>query len=258
MEVRILYECCPLCGSKKLSKSITGDCSKHSRYVDIIPPIMQWIDCHDCYHQFVEGYFSDDALKVIFSQVGQRQTVGFDLEGQRKVSAKIIEKVISFKDNGLWLDVGFGNGSLIFTAEEYGFEVMGVDLRPQSVSAMNRLGYTVYCDLVQNLKLTSRLSVVSLMDVLEHVPYPKEVLTYIYENMEVGGCLVLSMPNSENLLWKLMTEQKKNPYLGELEHYHNFSRSRLTTLLQECGFQSVRYGISERYRCCMEIVALRT
>jgi hypothetical protein len=42
---------------------------------------------------------------------------------------------------------------------------------------------------------------------------------------------------------------------GSIEHYHNFSRSRLYALLRETGFEPVRYGISERYRACMEVIA---
>ncbi len=52
-----------------------------------------------------------------------------------------------------------------------------------------------------------------------------------------------------------MSQQNLNPYLGEIEHYHNFSRTRLFELLEECGFGIVKYGISERYRVCMEIIA---
>jgi 2-polyprenyl-3-methyl-5-hydroxy-6-metoxy-1,4-benzoquinol methylase len=257
LNARIPFYACPLCESRKIEEKITGDCSKHLRYVDVIPSQMRWMECEQCKHQFIDGYFSEEALKVIFSTVGERQTVGFDFENQRKISARIIEKVLPFKTGGTWLDVGFGNGSLLFTAEEYGFEVIGVDLRPQSVAEMKRLGYNVYCELIQNLSLSQSVSVVSLMDVLEHVPYPKEILKYLFDNMEDDGCLILSMPNSENLLWRLMTEQNKNPYYGELEHYHNFSRSRLIALLDECGFNLVRYGISERYRCCMEVIAVR-
>ena len=32
IEARILYETCPLCESKNFSKSVIGDCSKHSLY----------------------------------------------------------------------------------------------------------------------------------------------------------------------------------------------------------------------------------
>lgn len=63
------------------------------------------------------------------------------------------------------------------------------------------------------------------------------------------------MPNSESMLWRALDQTKTNPYWGELEHYHNFSRTRLYQLLEETGFEPVIYGISERYRACMEVIA---
>ena len=74
--------------------------------------------------------------------------------------------------------------------------------------------------------------------------------------MEPGGVLFVSMPNADSMLWNIATQQNSNPYWGELEHYHNFGRTRLYDVLQETGFTPVRYGISERYRMCMEVVAL--
>ena len=59
--------------------------------------------------------------------------VGYQIEEQRYISARIIEKVLPFKSDGIWLDVGFGNGSLLFTADEFGFEPIGVDLRKDGV-----------------------------------------------------------------------------------------------------------------------------
>lgn len=218
---------------------------------------MQWMDCGRCGHQFVSGHYTEAALSIIFSVTGERQTVGNQIEKNRIVSARMIDRVTPFQSVGIWLDIGFGNGSLLFTAEEYGFDVIGVDLRQESVDAMKGLGFQVHCDLVQNLSFNKKVSVVSMMDVLEHIPYPKEVLHYLNENMEENGCLLISMPNTENILWKLMTQQNKNPYYGELEHYHNFSRTRLYSLLEECGFTAVNYGVSERYISCMEIVAIK-
>jgi hypothetical protein len=48
-----------------------------------------------------------------------------------------------------------------------------------------------------------------------------------------------------------------NPYWGEIEHYHNFSRKRLYALLQNHGFKPADYHISERYRVCMEVIAIK-
>jgi protein O-GlcNAc transferase len=64
------------------------------------------------------------------------------------------------------------------------------------------------------------------------------------------------MPNMENV-WRLLHANKVNPYWEEIEHYHNFSRKRLYALLQEHGFAPVEYHVSERYRVCMEVIAVK-
>ena len=257
LEARIPYNNCPLCESNNISKSAVGDCSKQLLYHPMIPSIMQWMDCGDCLHQFINGHFTDEALEVIFSKQPENQVVGYQIEEQRYISARIIEKVIPFKSYGTWLDVGFGNGSLLFTADEYGFEPIGVDLRKDGVAALQNLGIQAHCDPVQNLEFEKSISVVSMMDVLEHIPYPKEVLISLYSKMDEDGCLLISMPNSESWLWKLWSKENRNPYFNSIEHYHNFSKTRLVSLLNECGFNIKQYGISQRYRCGMEIVAQR-
>ena len=125
MQLRIDYQACPLCDSKKIVKSSVGDCSKHPLYKPEIPKLMQWMDCQDCTHQFVSGYFSEAANELIFSGTHENQKVGFQVEQQRAISARMIEKIIPLKSSGAWLDVGFGNGSLLFTAQEYGFHAIG-------------------------------------------------------------------------------------------------------------------------------------
>ena len=70
----------------------------------------------------------------------------------------VIEKVLPYKSKGVWMDVGFGNGSLLFTAHEYGFEPVAVDLRKENVLIMQQLGIQGYCDLVQNIKFEKPIS----------------------------------------------------------------------------------------------------
>ena len=94
-----------------------------------------------------------------------------------------------------------------------------------------------------------------MMDVIEHIPYPKEVLLAMHSKMDKDGCLLISCPNSDSWIWKFLTRQNQNPYFNTIEHYHNFSRTRLVSLLNECGFNAIKYGVSERYRSGMEIVA---
>ena len=70
----------------------------------------------------------------------------------------------------------FGNGNLLFTAQEYGFNPVGIDLRKANVNSLKQIGIEAYCEPVENINFEKNFSVISMMDVLEHMPYPKVVL----------------------------------------------------------------------------------
>jgi len=254
---RVLYEGCPLCSHSVFVDYFTGDCSKHPLYQPALPSQIRWKQCGKCLHVFAEGYFSDEACRVIFRNTNENQKVGYQVEEQRDISSRMIEKVLPFVSRGNWLDVGFGNGALLFTAQEYGFVPIGIDLRAENVKVMSALGIEAHSQALVDVTLAEKCAVVSMADVLEHMPYPKEGLSAAHELLADSGVLLVSMPNTESIVWRVLHETGANFYWGEIEHYHNFSRSRLYALLRETGFEPVRYGISERYRACMEVVARR-
>jgi SAM-dependent methyltransferase len=216
---------------------------------------MSWCQCSECEHVFTEGYFTPDVAAQVFGQTNPRQRVGANLEDQRLIAARIVERVAAFADDGDWLDIGFGNGSLLFTAEEYGFVPVVVDLRLENVRMLKEFGFEAHCLDVARLDCTERFSVVSMADVLEHMAFPVESLNAVRRFLRPEGILFLSMPNSESALWRVLDKNSSNPYWAELEHYHNFGRMRLYRLLRDTGFEPLRYGVSERYRVGMEIIA---
>ncbi|TVZ95239.1 MULTISPECIES: class I SAM-dependent methyltransferase [unclassified Streptomyces] len=254
---RLPYDACPLCLGRVLSTLRTGDCSRHPLYRSVIDPTMTWMRCADCEHVFTDGYFTPEAASVIFSSTNGHQQPGAGFEQSRAVSARIVERVARHVADGTWLDVGFGNGSLLFTAEEWGFEPMGLDLRRSSVEGLRRLGFEARCTDVTDLDEPGRFAVISMADVLEHTPYPRAGLAAAHRLLRPDGVLFASMPNYDCAAWRLLDAADANPYWGELEHFHNFSRRRLYALLTEQGFEPVHYTISERYRVCMEVIARR-
>ena len=61
-----------------------------------------------------------------------------------------------------------------------GFDPVGLDLRPTSVEAMRKLGFEAHCLDVTAFDSPNRFSVVSMADVLEHMPFPKDGLGAAY------------------------------------------------------------------------------
>jgi SAM-dependent methyltransferase len=252
---RIFFDGCPLCEGRDVSVIRSVDCSRHALYQPVVDRIMTWMQCNSCTHVYTDGYFTPEVADIIFERTNKNQEPGADFERQRYVSARMVERVARYINGGTWLDVGFGNGSLLFTAEEWGFFPVALDLRRSSVEAMRGFGVEAHCVDISALTETGRYSVISMADVLEHMPFPKRSLSSAKRLLRPEGVLFVSMPNYNCLAWRLLDSANLNPYWAELEHFHNFSRARLYTLLSEFGFEVVHYAVSERYRLCMEVIA---
>lgn len=259
--LQIQYSSCPLCSTEGQTHIATGNITKHALYQDFLPPEIKWFRCAACDHVFTEGYWTDEAQAKIFQRTHDNQKVGAGAEQMRVISARMVEAVIEHSPInkveriGAWLDVGFGNASLLLTAKEFGFDVVGLDSRPQSVEDLQSLNIQASTELLTFHKSPRAYSVISLADCLEHVPFPTEYLRAADRLLASDGVLFLSMPNLESPLWTILDNQRANPYWSELEHFHNFSKTRLCSLLDETGFVPVHFGVSERYRVCMEIIA---
>ena len=143
------------------------------------------------------------------------------------------------------------------TAAEYGFAAIGADARQQAVDRIVEMGYNAVLGDLLSLSVSKPVAVLSLADVLEHVPYPRQALQRAHSAIQDDGLLVVSCPNLDCGSWRQSTTKGINPYWGEIEHHHNFSRSSLMRLLAQERFMPLEYSISARYKSCMEVVARR-
>lgn len=96
-----------------------------------------------------------------------------------------------------------------------------------------------------------------MADVLEHMPEPRPALDKARSMLSPDGLVYVSCPNSEASTWRSWERTNTNPYWAEIEHYHNFSRTKLVELLDAHGFRVVDYYVSARYYSCMEVIARR-
>jgi len=104
-------------------------------------------------------------------------------------------------------------------------------------------------------RFDTKPTVISMADVVEHEAFPLESLRCARELINYPGMLLISMPNASAPLWHSMNAANQNPYRAEINHFHNFTRENLYAALKKTGFRPIHYNISERYRCCMEVLA---
>jgi 2-polyprenyl-3-methyl-5-hydroxy-6-metoxy-1,4-benzoquinol methylase len=210
--------------------------------------------CGSCAHVHTAEYFNEAGFAELLSAVNEDGVFGGKLDLQRFIWSGIIERLIPHvKQPGKWVDVGVGNGSFLFTAAEFGFDAIGIDSRGYILDALAKFGYKVEKADALTYDYTGA-AVVVLADILEHIPYPKDLLLRI--RSKLNGALFVSCPNMDSISWKYMETIGGPVYWNEPEHYHNFTRARLQALLTECGFTPVYFGVSTRYQAGMEMIAV--
>lgn len=270
------YEACPLCESQKFAKLREDDCSRHRCYDPALPSTMTWCICQDCGHCFVDGYLTDEGLELVFQRTQDVQDPSiffrpperswrpgnFPVETHRRLWAPIVERVTRLRGvlpakDDKWLDVGCGNGILLFTAWEWGYHAVGLDMRQNTVDMLRGMQVEAHkLDFQSYASPPGSIAVISMANVLEHMPFPKPVLRHAHNLLKPNGQLFLSMPNGDTVVWKYLDSfERMNPYWFEIEHCHNFNRTRLFALLDEMGFEPIDYNVNIRYRTGMEIVA---
>lgn len=216
---------------------------------------MNWVQCGDCGHVFTDGYFDAETAEKLFSKESFFHEFGWNHHALRNLSADIVKNVRQFASGRRWLDVGIGAGSLLMVADEFGFDAKGIDVRSAPVEKAK--SYALNAECVSFQDCSGEYDVISMCDVLEHIPFPKKALKKAHELLAVEGVLMVSCPNAGCSSWSLYNGEG-NSYWAEIEHYHNFSRDVLYGLLRESGFEPVFYDVSRRYKVGMEVIAIRT
>ncbi len=144
------------------------------------------------------------------------------------------------------LDVGAHAGRFMHLAQVRNWEVEGVELNPRTAAcASRRTGALVHQVNAHVLAGNGhRYAAVTLTDVLEHIPEPRELLSSLNQLVEPGGCIAVKVPCGPSQLLKeraLAALSSHKVSLAEnLVHLNHFSPSSLKLALERAGFSRVR------------------
>jgi 2-polyprenyl-3-methyl-5-hydroxy-6-metoxy-1,4-benzoquinol methylase len=93
------------------------------------------------------------------------------------------------------LDIGAGQGALLEEAAALGYDTLGVDRCEPLARRARARGLRVECKSAEELDGDARYDVVTMMDVIEHVPEPRRLLATARRLLKPMGRLVVYTPN---------------------------------------------------------------
>ncbi|MEP6951609.1 MAG: class I SAM-dependent methyltransferase [Ginsengibacter sp.] len=138
------------------------------------------------------------------------------------------------------LDVGCGDGFHLNLLREFGessWKLDGIDIDTRAIEMANRSGLQVHLGSVEEIDLPDEnYDLVFMIQTIEHVEKPAEVLRAIYTLLRKGGRLVIVTDNTDSIDFKFF----KRSYWGGYHfprHWNLFNQHSLTKLAEKTGFE---------------------
>lgn len=140
------------------------------------------------------------------------------------------------RPEGIILDVGCGWGAFLDNARSRGFIPRGIEITRKCVDFANtKLGITVTNHQFNDTPFDDEsLAVVTMIHVLEHLPYPRKVLEYTFRILKPGGIFCGIVPNIDSFCSQNLVEQWY--WLDPNYHYVHYSPTTLRKHLERAGF----------------------
>jgi 2-polyprenyl-3-methyl-5-hydroxy-6-metoxy-1,4-benzoquinol methylase len=141
-----------------------------------------------------------------------------------------------YRQTGCWLDVGFGEGALLDVAESLGWQCYGTEVAPQSLEYGRTRGWTVAeCSEHDARFVWGGFDVVTMIELIEHVPEPERCLANACRLLRPGGLLYVTTPNAGSLNRRVLGAEWS--VFAPPEHLTIWSAAGLRTALARNGLQ---------------------
>lgn len=167
---------------------------------------MYWIRrCRSCTHQFVHPSISPEQQRRMyddryFAEGGDWAVGHFDDQSYENATAELVSEAREILDlipirSGRLLDIGCAGGVFLNEASRAGFGVLGIELNAQQAeAARSTYGIDVVNSRIEDATVAGPFDVVTLLDVLEHVPQPLAVLGLVRTWQNPEGYLLIRGP----------------------------------------------------------------
>jgi 2-polyprenyl-3-methyl-5-hydroxy-6-metoxy-1,4-benzoquinol methylase len=138
------------------------------------------------------------------------------------------------------LDVGCGRGDFLSMARSFGLETCGLELNTTAAEKAHAAGHHIFNKLLHELQPeeTGRFDLITLFQVIEHVPSPPDILKQAARFLAPNGAITVAVPASGGIL-------KALPYDPGNWPPHHLSRWRLqdfATLAQQSDLRLIKSG----------------
>jgi len=131
----------------------------------------------------------------------------------RREFARSVELIREYRGEGRLLDLGCAYGFFLQEAAPY-YDVAGIELAEEAAAYCRRSGLNVLSGVADDTNMTriGEVDVITLFDVIEHLPQPRDTLALCCRHLRPGGIIMLTTGDFASPVarlagarWRLMT-----------------------------------------------------
>ena len=145
-----------------------------------------------------------------------------------KNTLSLISNQIDFSNKKI-LDIGSGGGAFLKACKDRNITAEGIEPNKWLVN-YSKKKYGINISTKNLNKINKTFHIVSLFDVLEHIPNIKLAINKIYKLVKKDGFLIINVPDHNSLARKIL---KKNWPFYLTVHLHYFDKESLSKLLEK-------------------------
>jgi SAM-dependent methyltransferase len=157
-------------------------------------------------------------------------------ESRMLQAAELIALAIARRPAGRLLDIGAGTGILVEHALKMGYDAVGVEPSRWLCEQARHRGLPVHLGTFPSTELGGPFEVITLIDVIEHVPDPIGLLRDMRAHMGDGSIGIIVTPDVKSLAARLLGQRW---WHYRIAHIGYFDRSTLTRAIRSAGFEAV-------------------
>lgn len=146
----------------------------------------------------------------------------------------LVESLAAHRRTNRWLDVGCGAGALLRAAQAHGWAASGTEVASRPVERLAAAGFDARLGELEAVGFEEdAFDVVTLIEVVEHVPDPGRLLDEVARVLRPGGVAYLTTPNGAGLSRRLLGARWS--VVSPPEHLQLFSVRGARLLLDRTG-----------------------
>lgn len=190
------------------------------------------------------GFIQASKLKDVLAYYEKLDDSAYvESRSQRSIQAKkILKRVKKICPTGRLLDVGAGIGILVEQAIELGYDACGIEPSEWLQRKAVNCEIPIHLGTLPNPKLKGPYDIICIVDIIEHVSNPRNILYEISKILSKNGVVVVVTPNVSAIITKLLRHRW---WHYRVAHIGYFNKKTLNII-----FENAKYELIEMYGAC--------